>query len=137
MKFLIDENVNIKVKEGLIELGVKDIKHINDVGKGKPDNEVFELAQKEERIIITGDDDFKSYDFKYKVPIIWITPKARYIDKIPNLIKWIIDNVDKYNINLKKSFITIRKNDYYIEYKNKDGVFGKLKVKEISFNKIT
>ena len=135
MKILVDENVSTKIKEGLIRLGITDIKHINDISKGIPDYEVFELAQKENRVILTGDDDFKSIDYKYKIPIVWITPKARFLENIYIYIKWILDNINKYNINLQRAFITIKKDGYFIQYKNKDGVFGKIKTKEISFEK--
>ena len=41
------------------------------------DGEVFEVAQEEERIIISGDDDFKAKDFKYNCGIIWFTDSAK------------------------------------------------------------
>lgn len=136
MKLLLDENVANKIKEGLIKLGNNEVKHINDIGKGITDNEVFELAKKEGCVLVTGDDDFKSNNFKYKIPIIWITPKARRNEQIHILISWIVDNIKNYNINLEKSFITIKKEGYSIEYKNKDGVFGKIKTRDIDFDKI-
>ena len=136
MRLLLDENVSNKIKEGLIELGLEEIKHINDVKKGLSDNEVFELAKNEQRIIVTCDDDFKANKFKYKLPIIWITPKGRKNIELAKLIKWIINNCNKYNIKKEKAFITIKKDEYFIEYKNKDGLFGKIKTKQISFNKI-
>ena len=43
MKVLLDENVAKKIKEGLISLGLNDVKHINDIHKGITDNQVFEL----------------------------------------------------------------------------------------------
>lgn len=136
MKLLLDENIANKIKEGLIRLGFKDTIHINNIAKGISDKEVFELAKKDERIIITGDDDFKANNFKHQIPIIWITPKARYEKDICYKIKWILDNIEKHNINLKRAFISIRKNMYSIEYKNKDKVFAKIKKIDISFNKI-
>lgn len=136
MKLLLDENVPNKIKTSLIKLGMKETIHINDIDKGIPDKEVFELAQKEQRIIITGDDDFKAEHFKYKIPIIWITPKERQNGNVPQLIKWILDNFNNYNIKIEYAFISIRKDKYVIEYKNKSGVFGKIKTKEISYKNI-
>ena len=136
MKLLLDENIANKIKERLIELGLEDIKHINEIKKGLTDQEVFELAKKEDRIIITGDDDFKTNKFKYRIPMIWITPKARYEDDICNKIKWILENAEKHSVNMKNAFVCIRKDMYFIEYKNKDGVFGKIKELEIKFEKI-
>lgn len=46
MKLLLDENIANKIKERLIELGLEDIKHINEIKKGLTDQEVFELAKK-------------------------------------------------------------------------------------------
>lgn len=135
MKLLLDENVANKIKEGLMTLGIEDIKHINDIRKGITDAEVFEIAQKENRIIITGDDDFKGQQYKYKAPIMWITPKARFLNNVCPLIKWILENTKKYNINLNRAFITLKADKYFVEYKNKDGIFGKIKIKEISFEK--
>ena len=135
MKILLDENVANKVKEGLMKLGIEDVKHINDIGKGIPDEEVLKLAINEERIIITGDDDFKDKNFKYKIQIIWITPKARQNNNIPELIKWILESIDNYNIDINQSFISIRKGEYFIEYKNTRKVFTKVRSKVIDFKK--
>lgn len=132
---LLDENVAIKYKGELIELGY-DVLHINDETKGIPDKEVFQKAKDEKRILITGDDDFKDKNFKYKTAIIWITPKARFQNDISNKIDWIISNINKYNIDINKAFISIRKDIFHIEYKNKDGVFAKLKERNIEFSKI-
>lgn len=136
MKILLDENIASKIREGLIELGFTDTVHINDIAKGVTDNEVFTLAQNDDRTIITGDDDFKANNFKYKNTIIWVTPKARIKKDICNKIEWILNNIDKYNVNIKKAFISIRRDMYVIEYKNRDGVFGKIKRIEISFDSI-
>lgn len=136
MRLLLDENVANRIKEGLIKLGIKEVIHINEKAKGISDDEVFQLAQKEKRIIITGDDDFKAENFKFQTPIVWITPKARYENDVCKKIKWILENVEKHGVKIEKAFITIRKDKYSIEYKNKDGIFGKIKKLDISFNKI-
>lgn len=135
-KLLLDENVSNKIKDSLIKLGTYEIKHINDVGKGITDREVFELAQREKRILITGDDDFKDNNFKYKIPIIWITPKARVNNYISIQIDWILENIKNYNIIIERAFITIKPNEYCIEYKNKTGVFGKIQTRKIGFEKV-
>lgn len=134
-KILLDENVAIKYKCDLLNLG-NDVVHINDEAKGIPDNEVFKKAITEGRILITGDDDFKDKNFKFKTAIIWITPKARFQSDIPKKIDWIISNIEKHNIDINKAFIAIRKDKFFIEYKNKDGMFAKKKEKEIEFSKI-
>lgn len=134
-KLLLDENVAIKIKGELIQLGY-DVFHINDDKKGIPDEEVFKKALDEQRILITGDDDFKSSQFKYKTAIIWITPKSRFSEGIVEKIDWIIQNIKKYNIDINKAFISIRSDKFHIEYKKKNGIFSKIAEKEIEFTKI-
>ena len=75
IKLLIDENVALSIRDRLKEKGYTDTIHIDDIKKGIPDKEVFEIAQKESRIIISGDDDFKAKDFKYNCGIIWFTAR--------------------------------------------------------------
>lgn len=134
-KLLLDENVAIKIKGELIQLGY-DVFHINDDKKGIPDEEVFKKALEEQRILITGDDDFKSSKFKYKTAIIWITPKSRFCEGIVEKIDWIIENIEKYNIDINKAFISVRSDKFHIEYRKKNGIFSKTAEKEIEFTKI-
>ena len=134
-KLLLDENVAIKIKRELIQLGY-DVFHINDYKKGIPDDEVFQKALQEQRLLITGDDDFKSLKFKYKIAIIWITPKARFCEDIVEKINWIIENIEKYNIDINKAFISISIDKFHIEYKKQKGIFSKITEKEIEFAKI-
>ena len=98
------------------------------------DGEVFEIAQEEERIIISGDDDFKAKDFKYNCGIIWFTDSAKRNINIVEKITWIINHIDNYAIDLNKAFISIRRNEYYIWYKK--GMNNKLKEKNIKYEKI-
>lgn len=58
MKFLTDENVAVSVVDFLRTKGfdVKDIKE--EFLHGIPDKDIFDIAQKEKRIIITHDRDF-------------------------------------------------------------------------------
>ena len=133
-KLLLDENVALKMKQDLIKLGFENVKHINDFGKGLKDEYVFNIAKDENRILISGDDDFKKKEFKNKCGIIWMTPKARFDKDIVKKIVWILENIKNYNINIYSAFISIKRDQYYIYYKQ--GMNKKLKEKEISFNKI-
>lgn len=134
-KLLLDENVAIKIKEGLLKKGY-DVIHINDEEKGITDNEVFCKAKTEERILITGDDDFKANNFKYNIAIIWITPKARFEKNLVQKIDWIIKNIENYNIDINKAFVRIRVDKFFVEYKTKNGVLAKVKEREIEFTKL-
>lgn len=58
MNFLIDIALSIVVSEGLKEMGY-DIKHVIELGlQDAEDQEIFELALKENRTIISADSDF-------------------------------------------------------------------------------
>ena len=134
IKLLIDENVALSIRDKLIEKGYTDTIHIDDIKKGMPDKEVFDIAQKESRIIISGDDDFKAKDFKYNCGIIWFTTSARLNIDIVEKIVWIIEHIDNYNIDLYTSFIYIKRFSYYMYYKK--GMNKKIKQKEILYNTI-
>ena len=134
-KLLLDENVAIRIKGELIQLGY-DVFHINDAEKGIPDEEVFNKALEEQRILITCDDDFKALKFKYKMAIIWVTPKVRFCEDVSERIDWIIKNIEKYNIDINKSFISIKSDKYCIQYRKKKGVLSRIAEKEIELSKI-
>lgn len=134
IKLLIDENVALSIRDRLKEKGYTDTIHIDDIKKGIPDKEVFEIAQKESRIIISGDDDFKAKDFKYNCGIIWFTASARIHIDIVEKITWILEHISNYNIDLYTSFISIKRDSYRIYYKQ--GMKKKIKEKEIMFGKI-
>lgn len=58
MKVLLDENVAMKLEKGLAKCGVEDVVHINNIKKGMKDTEVYELAKREQRLIVSGDRHF-------------------------------------------------------------------------------
>ncbi len=66
MKFLTDENIAISVVKHLRNKGhdVKDVKE--ESLYGSPDKDIFELAKKENRIILTHDKDFIAISKSYQ-----------------------------------------------------------------------
>lgn len=58
MKFLVDQNLSTILADKLRDSG-HDVIHVQDVGLSRAeDKEIFELALKEDRVIITADQDF-------------------------------------------------------------------------------
>lgn len=57
MKFLADENVPLCIIQQLEEKGI-DIKHVATTHIGITDEEVINLANKDNRVLITFDSDF-------------------------------------------------------------------------------
>lgn len=115
MKFLLDENVPNIYKNKLIKIGLKDIKRINDFGKGLPDIKVFEIAVQEERTIITIDTDFHDFKKKEHAGIISISGKLK--EPIQTLIQVLkqIEKDERFNKqNLKNVFIRITNNNFIV-----------------------
>jgi len=61
MKFLIDNALSPIIARGLLDAG-HDAIHVRDIGMAAAsDPEIFELAIKDNRILISADTDFGSY----------------------------------------------------------------------------
>lgn len=103
MRFLLDENVPNYYKKDLEKYGYKDIKRINDFGKGLPDSEVFKISVQEERTLISIDTDFYAYKKEHHFGIISISGKLinpvnviaktiKQLEKDTNLSKYIFED---------------------------------------------
>jgi len=68
MKFVADENVPIELIEKLRNTGY-DFIRIDEYYKDMTDEEVVELAQKEDAIIVTFDKDFGEMVFRRKIDV--------------------------------------------------------------------
>lgn len=69
MRILADENIPGDVVEALEQAG-HDIVWIRIASPGIADTEVFHLAQRENRVIITFDKDFGELAFRLKLPAL-------------------------------------------------------------------
>lgn len=134
MKLLLDENVAISLKKELMNCGLEDIIHINDIRQGMKDQEVFEFAKNENRLIISGDNHFKKNEYKYNCGVIFLTPKSKILEDLSVRIKWIIDNISNYNINIFSASISLTYQEYNIFYQK--GMEKKVKNKVIPYSKI-
>ena len=103
MKFLIDANLGRKFT-GLIENAGHDAVFINDLLKNASDEDVLVLAERENRIVITGDKDFGELVFKsdkFSHGVIFIRTKSSDAEKMFEIVK---DALDKS----KGKFVIVR-----------------------------
>ena len=66
MKFITDENLGIQIPRYLKSLGYNVISVI-EVALSKPDTDILNIANKENRILLTTDKDFGELVFKEKL----------------------------------------------------------------------
>lgn len=120
MRFLLDENVPNMYMKLLKNKGYKDIIRINDFGKGLPDTEVFKIAQKEKRIIITIDRDFDEYKKQESCGIISISGKLINPIEVMTIVLQQIEKDERLPSDLFNSFVRITNQEFYIIYKKKN-----------------
>ncbi len=66
MKFITDENLGVKVPRYFRSLGY-DVISATEVALSKPDTDILDIANKENRILLTTDKDFGELVFKEKL----------------------------------------------------------------------
>ena len=66
MKFIADENLGIRVPKYLKSLGF-DIVAVKEIAQSRLDADILDIANKEQRILITLDKDFGELVFKQKL----------------------------------------------------------------------
>lgn len=114
--------------------GFEDVIHVNKVRKGMKDTEVYELAKAEKRLIISGDHHFKRKEYKFNCGVIFLAPGTQRLDDLPVKIKWIIDNISNYNIDIFSSSISLTYKEYNIFYRK--GMNKEIKNKLIPYEKL-
>lgn len=120
MKFLLDENVPNMYKKELEKYGYRDIKRINDFGKGLPDEEVFNVAVREKRTIITIDTDFHNFKKQSHCGIISISGKlVKPIDLIVSTLQQMKKDMTINKYIFDDTFIRITWQYFIVGYKKK------------------
>lgn len=120
MRFLLDENVPNFYKKELEKYGYKDIKRINDFGKGLPDNKVFEIAVKEERTLITIDTDFHAFKKESHYGIISLSGKLiNPIKVITETLKQLEKDTTLSEYIFQDAFLRLTGQYFEVGYKKK------------------
>ena len=106
MRFIVDECTGRKVCDWLKESG-HDVLSIYDSCRGIKDLDILEIANRENRIIITDDKDFGDMIFRDKLPhkgIILLRPQDRRSKIKIEILKNILEN---YSGKLKNHFVVV------------------------------
>lgn len=111
MKLLIDENISPIVEEKLPE---DDIKLVRDQNLGASDRKVVEIAEEENRVILTQDDDFGRiyYSSNPEIRILVIKPEKQENSEITDLIQKGLKEIKDENKGLfivSKDKVRVRK----------------------------
>lgn len=114
MKVLIDENIKKSICILLKKMDI-DVISINDIKKGITDDEVFDIALEQQRVLVTND---KGFVYKLKninhYGVIWLKTDPKYHEEaLKKLIPKII------NEELSNKIYTVSKDKYTVEGKRK------------------
>lgn len=105
MKFLIDENIAIPVTRYLSK--TFDTKSVIEELKGAKDKAIIQLANQENRIIITLDKDFCNLVFQKYLPTQGVILLRLRNVSPQNIIKILDDLLKRKDIALEKNFVVV------------------------------
>ena len=94
MKLLADENIDRPIVEKLRDSGI-DVLYVDEKSKGISDNEVLNIAEDEDRILITFVDDFSDVE---EGGVIRLTSPGRY-DVVVKAVLDIVESLSAEDIS--------------------------------------
>lgn len=111
MRFLLDENIPPRAAECIRELGYS-ARHVNQLGmSGTADGDIFLLAEREDEVIVTHDNDFSTihaFSGKSKPSVILFRHKVIDLPIICAVLRTVIDS---FSIELVEGvFISVDQN---------------------------
>lgn len=113
MTLLIDENIDEPIVEALKELELK-IVSISDIAPGVTDDEVLDIANRENAVILTSDKDFGELVFRKRLinkGVVLVRLHGISADEKKSIIREFVNNyIDK----IENSFSVISKNNIRI-----------------------
>jgi len=106
IKLLADENIPKKAVEALRLKGI-DIASAVDLSQGLSDREVIELANNENRVIITFDKDFGQLIYRKRMKVTGLI-LLRFAPTSPEYIAERIEHVLAQGISLENKLVVVR-----------------------------
>jgi predicted nuclease of predicted toxin-antitoxin system len=116
MRILVDENIPFMTVKALRERGydVKDVRRTSD--QGIPDEELWEMAQQENRLLITTDKGFSMYRNEVHTGILIIRLKK------PNRLKIhkrVMKAIDRYSEKQWRGLLVVMKDTVQSTWKSR------------------
>ncbi|MGB9720789.1 MAG: DUF5615 family PIN-like protein [bacterium] len=111
IKFLANVNIERPIIEFLLAKGF-DVKSIVDIDKQMPDNTVCELANKEERIILTNDKDFGEIVFFQKKIVYGIVLLRIKGQNVKEKIVRLENLLSRYSDKIVNHFVVVSKEKF-------------------------
>ncbi|HAH21954.1 MAG TPA: hypothetical protein DCL49_13780 [Candidatus Omnitrophica bacterium] len=111
LKFLANVNIEKPVVDSLLKKGF-DVKWVTDIDKKMPDTRVCEIANSENRIILTNDKDFGEIVFLQKKivqGIVLLRIKGQDAMEKAGLIERLLD---KYPSKIIRHFVVVTKEKF-------------------------
>ncbi len=109
LKFLIDQNISSETTKFLCSLNIG-LEDVRDIGlKGRPDDEIYEYARKNNLIIITFDQEF-AFNFMNKrdlIGVIILRIHPQILEVVNNTLKGFFEKIKEENI--KGNIVIIEK----------------------------
>ena len=107
LRFLADENIPLESVHKLVEHGI-DIRAVAESTKGITDERVLGLANAEERILLTFDQDFGELAFRRRLPsrgIVLLKFEPSSVDEVTSYLT----NLLRGGVELSNKFTVIEK----------------------------
>ena len=106
LKFLVDESAGGKLFKFLLKEGL-DAKFVTDIIPAASDERVLELAEREERILITNDKDFGELIFRLNRPSSGVIFLRLKVDSPENRQRYVLHLIENLPEKLRFNFVVV------------------------------
>lgn len=109
MKLLLDENISLKPVDLLVDV-FPDSGHVELLGmKGHTDSEVWNLAKRNDYVLVSKDADFRQRSFVYGAPpkVIWLSVGNAGTVAIGQLLRTSVARIAEFVANPEESLLVL------------------------------